>query len=110
MELVQIKQQQTSNKLEQKRIEIENKVRGYYNDLENSRNQIQRYQVLLRNLQSLLQAEQRKFEVGESSIFLINSREQKLIETQLKFNKLQGEFAKDLLSVYWSAGRLANTF
>lgn len=110
MELVQIKQQQTSNKLEQKRIEIENKVRGYYNDLENSRNQIQRYQVLLRNLQTLLQAEQRKFEVGESSIFLINSREQKLIETQLKFNKLQGEFAKDLLSVYWSAGRLNRAF
>jgi len=58
----------------------------------------------------LLQAEQRKFEVGESSIFLINSREQKLIETQLKFNKLQGEFAKDLLSVYWSAGQLNSAF
>jgi outer membrane protein TolC len=110
MELVQIKQQQTGNKLEQKQIEIENKLRGYYNDLENSRNQIQRYEVLLRNLQALLQAEQRKFEVGESSIFLINSREQKLIETQLKFNKLQGEFAKDLLSVYWSSGRLFSAF
>ncbi|MBK9488067.1 MAG: TolC family protein [Haliscomenobacter sp.] len=32
MELVQIKQQQTGNKFEQKQIEIENKLRGYYND------------------------------------------------------------------------------
>lgn len=110
MELVQIKQLQTSNKFDQKRIEVENKLRSYYNDFENSRNQIQRYQVLVGNLQALLQAEQRKFELGESSIFLINSREQKLIETRLKFNKLQGEYAKDLLSVYWASGRLNQSF
>jgi outer membrane protein TolC len=110
MELIQVKQLQTTNKFDQKRIEIENKVRNYFNDYENSLNQIQRYQTLVRNLQALLQAEQRKFEAGESSIFLINSREQKLIETQLKFNKLQGEFAKNLLSVYWAAGRLPASF
>ena len=110
MELIQIKQLQTGNKFDQKRIEIENKLRSYYNDYENTRQQIQRYQILVRNLQALLQAEQRKLEAGESSIFLINSREQKLIETQLKFNKLQGEFAKNLLSVYWAAGRLPLLF
>lgn len=110
MELVQIKQLQTSNKFDLKRIEVENKLRNYYNDFENSRNQIQRYQILVGNLQALLQAEQRKFELGESSIFLINSREQKLIETQLKFNKLQGEYAKNLLSVYWASGRISQFF
>lgn len=110
MELVQLKQEQTSNKFDQKRVEIENKLRSYFNDYENTRNQIQRYQILVGNLQALLQAEQRKFEAGESSIFLINSREQKLIETQLKFNKLQGEFAKNLLSVYWAAGRMSGLF
>ena len=46
------------------------------------------------NYQSLLDAETEKFRVGESSIFLLNSREQKLIEAQMKLNKLQSEFQK----------------
>ena len=50
--------------MEQKQIEIENKVRGYYNDLENSRNQILRYQVLLSNLQT------RQFRAGLADVLL----------------------------------------
>lgn len=37
---------------------------------------------------ALVNAEERKFELGESSLFLINSREQKLIDAQLKENEL----------------------
>ncbi len=37
---------------------------------------------------TLLKAEERKFSLGESSLFLINSREQKLIQAQLKENQL----------------------
>ncbi len=40
------------------------------------------------NYQTLLKAEERKFEIGESSLFLINSREQKLINAQLKKNSV----------------------
>lgn len=38
--------------------------------------------------EALVAAEERKFFLGESSLFLINSREQKLIDTRLKENKL----------------------
>ncbi len=37
---------------------------------------------------ALVNAEERKFSLGESSLFLINSREQKLIDAQLKENQL----------------------
>lgn len=40
------------------------------------------------NHETLVQAEERKFFLGESSLFLINSREQKLIDTRLKANAL----------------------
>jgi uncharacterized 2Fe-2S/4Fe-4S cluster protein (DUF4445 family) len=40
----------------------------------------------------LLRAEIRKFQVGESSLFLVNTREAKLIESQLKAIKLQNKF------------------
>ena len=40
----------------------------------------------------LLKAEERKFQVGESSLFLVNTREAKLIESHLKAIKLQSIF------------------
>ena len=41
-------------------------------------------QELVTNYATMLNAEERKYQVGESSIFLINSRELKLIDSQLK--------------------------
>lgn len=40
------------------------------------------------NHETLVEAEERKFFLGESSLFLINAREQKLIDTRLKANAL----------------------
>lgn len=37
----------------------------------------------------MMQAEERKFELGESSLFLINSRESQLIRSELKANELE---------------------
>lgn len=43
---------------------------------------------LVEDYKALVKAEERKFYLGESSLFLINSREQKLLDAQLKENKL----------------------
>ncbi len=53
---------------------------------------------------TMLTAEERKFELGESSLFLVNSREQKLIEAQLKANTLQVKFLKANASLYNALG------
>ncbi|MEW7278029.1 TolC family protein [Aquimarina sp. 2201CG1-2-11] len=53
---------------------------------------------------TMLTAEERKFELGESSLFLVNSREQKLIEAQLKANTLQIKFLKANASLYNALG------
>ena len=39
----------------------------------------------------LLKAEERKFTLGESSIFLVNSRESKLIDSRLKAIDLENQ-------------------
>jgi outer membrane protein TolC len=78
--------------------------------LENARKQVDLSSSIVNNTNGLLRAELRKFELGESSIFLINTREQKLFETQLKLIKTQGEYGKSLLAVYWAAGRLFGAF
>lgn len=52
----------------------------------------------------LVRAEERKFELGESSLFLINSREQKLIEASLKENEVQVKSLKATALLYNALG------
>lgn len=48
-------------------------------------------QDLICDYKVLLKGEERKFELGESSLFVINSREAKLIESQVKDIVLENE-------------------
>ncbi|SDB65399.1 Outer membrane protein TolC [Flavobacteriaceae bacterium MAR_2010_188] len=52
----------------------------------------------------LVEAENRKFDLGESSLFLVNSREQKLIETSLKANNLQFDLLNAHLRLFNALG------
>ncbi len=106
LDLTKIKILDTDFTLQQKRLELTNKVRDAYNHWQNAQRQIALYQSVTENYRSLLEAEITRFAFGESSIFLINSREQKLIEAQLKLIKLQAEFHKNRNKVEWAAGRL----
>lgn len=69
-------------------LSIQNKIdaaRAEINSLE-IQNGLLRSIVL--DYETMLSAEERKFQLGESSLFLVNSREQKLIEATLKANAL----------------------
>ncbi|MDC8004279.1 TolC family protein [Aureisphaera galaxeae] len=59
---------------------------------------------IVTDYRTLVSAEERKFELGESSLFLINSREQKLIEASLKENNLQIKSLKALAKLYNAIG------
>nr|MBX2826512.1 TolC family protein [Flavobacteriaceae bacterium] len=59
---------------------------------------------IVEDYERLVRAEERKFELGESSLFLINSREQKLIESQLKQNSLQIKSLKATVGLYNALG------
>ena len=54
----------------------------------------------------LLNAEERKFEIGESSIFLVNSRESKLIENRLKAIDIINKVYLKRIELYSALGRL----
>ncbi|MFM2268995.1 MAG: hypothetical protein RL757_2436 [Bacteroidota bacterium] len=91
---------------DQKAIELKNKQTQATNELENLQQQIRLYQNTVRNYQQLLQLENERFSLGESSFFLINSRENKYIEAQLKLAKLYAEFQIAQSAVKWSRGLL----
>jgi outer membrane protein TolC len=90
----------------QKQLEIENKISVYQNEIRTLRQQLQTAIEMRDNYARLLAGENEKFAIGESSLFLVNSRENKLIEANLKLLKLQVELAKSAASLRWAAGLL----
>lgn len=74
------------------RVEIRNKVLALYQELDSFFEQNRLIDNIVRDYNTLLAAEERKFSFGESSLFLINSRESKLIDAELKQNEVQNKF------------------
>ena len=84
--------------------QIENKINGYYNEALILYNQLNTIQENIAGLSLLLKAEWMKFNNGESSLFMINSREVKLMETQQKEIELRLKYHKAIIFLEWSAG------
>jgi outer membrane protein TolC len=106
VELAAIKITDTQFKQQQKTLELQNKFQFYFNEIETTLAQINTYNEVARNYSRLLDGENERFRLGESSIFLLNSRERKVIEAQLKLNKLRITVQKLRVSMDWAAGLL----
>lgn len=88
----EIKLENTNFELQQKQLSIRNKARQYENTFENIAQQLKTYQNIVIQYESLLTAELRKFEIGESSIFLINYRQMSLVNARMKYIELQAKY------------------
>lgn len=92
--------------LDQTKLEIENKVKSYYNEVFTLKQQIALYESAVLNYQRLLRGEWSRFLSGEGSLFMVNSRESKLIEASLKLQELKTKYYKSLAGVQWASGQL----
>ena len=101
---VELKQQEVGFDLQQTSRVIKNDIVTYYNTLVAYRDQLSLQVSSISNQQRLLEAEQDKFELGESTLFLINSRETKLIDMQIKRAEMIANFQKTLAGLYYKAG------
>lgn len=87
-----------------KELELRNKLRQAINNLDQTALQARINENMLTNYQTLNQAEQAKFDIGESSVFLLNQREIKLIESIQKVNELRTKGRKFLAEIYYRGG------
>ena len=71
---------------------LQTKISALKQELDSYVSQNQITNEIVTDSQLLLKAEERKFQLGESSIFLVNTRESKLIESQLKAIEIQNKF------------------
>ena len=97
---------ETNLELNTKRWEIENKIRNYFNEASLLQVQINTIQSAYNNYNTLLKAEVLRFNNGESSLFLVNNREIKVIETLQKQVELRVKYFKAKYAIDWAAGIL----
>ena len=104
--LSKIKILETQYELNDKQNVTANKWRNYLNDYYTYTTQIKLFEQTQANNRALLKGEETKFRFGDSSLFLINSREQKVLETQEKINELLAKKLKTIQALRY----LSNTF
>lgn len=100
-EIAKLKISQNQQDSQLKFREINAKIETYKNEVSNYFTQIDISTKNLNNYQRLLNAEEMRFSNGESSLFLINSRENKLLEAQEKNLELKAKFLKSYNKLKW---------
>jgi outer membrane protein TolC len=104
--MAKLKITETTLQQNAKENEIVNKVKNYYNQLVNYKTQVN---LLQRNYESyyrLQRGEEVRFFNGESSLFLVNSRETKALETLIKLTEVTIKYNKTAQGLQWAAGQL----
>jgi outer membrane protein TolC len=110
LRLTQIKMKEAEFGRSQKSLEITNKVLAFYQQLLNLVDQETLYGENVVNYERLLDGERRKFDAGESSLFLINSREVSLIDAKIKQLDVKTKNMINYLSYFWASGSLFDEF
>jgi outer membrane protein TolC len=105
---INIQQKQVGYDLQQTGREIQNNVLTAYNDLKTYETQLRIQAQSVLNQRLLLTGETQKFELGESTLFLINTRETKLIEMRVKQVEIITDLQKKLAELYYRSGLRVN--
>ncbi|MBK7885697.1 MAG: TolC family protein [Chitinophagaceae bacterium] len=101
-----LKIQQNEYELSMQQLEVSNKIKYYYNEVVGLKQQIQISENIYKNNQLLFSGEDTRFKGGESTLFLLNSRENKVLETFQKLIELRFKLNKSLVALQWAAGQL----
>ncbi|RYD80044.1 MAG: TolC family protein [Sphingobacteriales bacterium] len=100
-------------KVDDAKFEIKNLQNNLLNDINNTKNTLQNLQnmlvmqnTIINGVEQLQAAEQQKFGMGESTFFMLNARENKLIDEKQKRFSLQSELLKHQAQYLYLTGRL----
>ena len=105
---VKVKQQALNFDLQQTGREITTNILSSYNKLIAYEAQLAIQARSVENQQVLVSGELAKFDLGESTLFLINSRESKLIDMRIKMAELVTDYQKAIAELYYVAGTSQN--
>lgn len=108
LQLTKIKMSQTDIERQNETLKIKNKIQAYHVEINNLFDQIELYNNTVNNYFGLLNGEIRKFEEGESSLFLVNSRETSLINAEVKLIELIAKYRKAQAGIELAIGGISS--
>jgi outer membrane protein TolC len=100
LKLAKIKVNEAQLDLDFESLQLQNKIQASRSEILSFITQLNTFQSIVRDNSTLLNAEERKFSFGESSVFLINSREVKLINARLKEIKVFEQLLKSKADLF----------
>lgn len=100
LKLAKLKLQNTDFEINTTRVTLKNKIDAITQELESFILQNSLTISIVSDYEVLLRAEERKFNLGESSLFLVNSRELKLIDAKLRAITLENKYLNAKASLF----------
>jgi outer membrane protein TolC len=100
LKLTKLKVQDTEFSLSSERVSLKNKIESQQVEVISLEKQIKINEDLVENYNTMLAGEDRLFTLGESSLFIINSRENSLVSSQINVLKLENEFYNAIVNLY----------
>ncbi len=107
LRLTKIEIQNTRYAIDYKLQELTTKLKSYFNELINLQQQTKLYQETVRGFKTLFDGETIRFNNGESSLFLVNARENLYLDSQVKLRELQAKYFKTEAELKWAAGNIS---
>ena len=103
LKLATIKTSDLEWELTQTKLTLQNKIQALFIEKERLKRQVNLAFQMVNDHELLYQGEQKKFNEGESSLFLVNSRESKLIEAVIKSISIEIDQKKAEATYYFSS-------
>lgn len=104
LSLTQLKIQQLEYQTDFESQRLRNQLLQKYNEFSTGQTLVKLQEEGVRMSTKLRDGEEQRFQNGESSFFLVNTRERTLLETQLKWVETAAKFQKLSAELLWSAG------
>ncbi|ALI98179.1 TolC family protein [Rufibacter tibetensis] len=108
LQVTRLKLNATRLELQQTTRETQNLVQAAYNERLMLEDQITLQEQIIVSNEFLRNGEQQRFESGESSLFLVNTREMNLLTQQIKLYELKSKYGKAKYYLQWAAGNLGS--
>lgn len=106
LKMTNINMMETELGLTNKNAELKYKINYFINEWETTVDQIVLYQQTVKDYNTLLNGERQMFDAGESSLFMVNSRELGYINAQIKLTELLTKNRKSGLASDFALGIL----
>lgn len=101
-----LKLQDINYERQQQQLVIENKIRYHYQEISNLQQQAVFLENAYKNYRELFHAEEMRFGLGETTLFMLNARQNQLLSSLQKLLEVKTKFFMAQASLQWAAGKL----